>query len=59
MSCAALDCLRSIFAPSFKAAHVISFIKPPYIEKLEKDVPLSFPHGTYLTDCKMVERHKP
>ena len=29
-----------------------------HLEVLGKDVPMSFPHGTYFADSKMVERHK-
>ena len=46
------------FAPSFKPAHVISFIKTAHLEKLGKDVQMSFSYGAYFADSKMVERHK-
>ena len=46
------------FAPSFKPAHVISFIKTPYLEKLGKDVRCLSHIGAYFADSKMVERHK-
>ena len=51
-----LACLSEVplFAPSYKLAHVISFIKPPCVETLGKDKWASFSHGTYLVDSKML-----
>ena len=44
----------AVFASSSKQAHVISFINPPCLVTLEKDVQASFSHGAYFVDSKML-----
>ena len=58
MSSACLTVREAAFASSFKHALVISFINRRALEILGKDVPMSFSHGAYFADSKMVERHK-
>ena len=54
-----LDCLRSCFCSEFQACTCnLCYIKTPYLEKPEKDVPLSFLHGAYLADGIMVARQE-